>query len=224
MRLYADRRMSFPDPRHALSEGIVDVSDDVSVDRLLEAYSFGIFPWPTAGYPTLWFCPPERGVLDFDRAHVSRSLRKTMARTELTVTFDRAFAAVIDACAAIPRAGESGTWITPRLRDAYLAFHRAGYAHSVEVWRGDDLVGGLYGVYVAGNFSGESMFHRVTDASKIALVSLIEFLSSRGLKWMDVQMVTPLLERFGAHYVTREAYLARLDVSRAAARGIDFGG
>ena len=158
MKLFAERRRTFPDPRQALAEGIVDVSDELGVERLLEAYSFGIFPWPSEGYPTLWFCPEERGILEFENFHVSRSLRKTLARGEFTFSFDRAFERVIRACAASPRGDQPGTWITDRMIEAYIDFHRAGYAHSVEVWRGGDLVGGVYGVYVAGNFSGESMF------------------------------------------------------------------
>ena len=126
-----------------MDEGIVDLSDDVRVERLLEAYSFGIFPWPHDDLPTLWFCPEERGVIDFAEFHVAKSLAKFMRANPFTVTFNRAFDAVIEACAKVPRPGQHGTWITPRLLKAYKDFHRAGYAHSIEVWSGEELVGGL---------------------------------------------------------------------------------
>lgn len=223
MKLFTERLSTFPDPRRAGEQGIVDVSDDLSVARLLEAYSFGIFPWPSEGYPTLWFCPPERGVLDFDRLHVPRSLAKRMARAGWTYGFDQDFAAVIDACTAAPRPGQDGTWITPRLRRAYLDFHRAGYAHSVEVRDASgSLVGGLYGTYVAGVFGGESMFYREPDASKAAVVTLIEFLRGRGLTWMDVQMVTPVLQTLGGRLIDRAEYLERLRAARARATAIHF--
>src|ERR1700722_3277617 len=152
MKLFQPVRKTFPDPRQTLDEGIVDLSDDLRVERLLEAYSFGIFPWPHADLPTLWYCPEERGVLDFAEFHVPRSLQKILHKSAFTYTFDRAFDTVIEICAKVPRPTQVGTWITPRLLRAYKEFHRAGYAHSLEVWENGDLVGGLYGVYVAGVF------------------------------------------------------------------------
>jgi leucyl/phenylalanyl-tRNA--protein transferase len=222
VKLYATQRKFFPDPRHALEEGIVEVSDDVRVERLFEAYSFGIFPWPQPNLPVLWFCPDPRGVLDFAQFHVPRSLHKAIVKSPLHCTFNRCFDLVVAACARVPRPGQEGTWISDRLCQAYGAFHRAGYAHSLEVWNGDDLVGGLYGVYVAGVFCGESMFYTQPNASKIAVVRLVECLRANGLQWMDIQMVTPVLEQMGGSYISREDYLSRLELAKARARALDF--
>ncbi|MGZ3722845.1 MAG: leucyl/phenylalanyl-tRNA--protein transferase [Bdellovibrionales bacterium] len=222
MKLYTQHLRSFPDPRHALDEGIVDLSDDVRVERLLEAYSFGIFPWPHDDLPTLWFCPEERGVIDFKDFHVPKSLTKFMAKKPFEVTFNRAFDGVIEACARVPRPLQKGTWITPRLLKAYKDFHRAGYAHSVEVWSSGELVGGLYGVYVAGVFCGESMFFLKPNASKVALVTLVEFLKAHGLMWMDIQMVTPAMQAFGGKYISRGDFLQRVEYSKPGAQAIQF--
>ncbi len=205
-----------------MDEGIVDMSDDLRVERLLEAYSFGIFPWPHQELPTLWFCPSERGVLDFAHFHVARSLRKTLLQQPFTFTFNRAFDQVLEACVRAHRSGQPGTWITERLARAYKGFHRAGYAHSLEVWQGEALVGGLYGVYVAGVFSGESMFYLVPNASKAAVVHLVGFLKAQGLRWMDIQMVTPVLQQFGGSYVTRDAYLQRVELAKLNAKPLKF--
>lgn len=221
-KLFAKKRLTFPDPQQALDDGIVDLSDDLRVERLLEAYSFGIFPWPHEDLPTLWFSPDKRGVLDFKDFHVPRSLQRTLARDKFKFTFDRAFDAVIEACSSQSRPGQSGTWITPRLLRAYRDFHRAGYAHSLEVWEEGVLVGGLYGVYVGGVFGGESMFHLRPDASKAAVVKLVEFLRGKGLLWMDIQMVTPVLEHFGGHYIARAKFLERLELSKQVAKPIEF--
>ena len=222
MKLFSSRRLFFPDPRDALNEGIVKVSDDLRVERLLEAYSFGIFPWPAVDLPTLWFSPEKRGVLDFSDFHVPRSLQKFVAKTSFRCTFNQDFDGVIAACAALPRPDQSGTWINDRLLRAYREFHRAGYAHSLEVWDVDQLVGGLYGVYVGGIFSGESMFYLRPNASKLALIHLIEYLSREGLLWMDIQMVTPALEQFGGKYISREAFLERLELSKVTAKALPF--
>jgi leucyl/phenylalanyl-tRNA--protein transferase len=222
LKLFAEKRVSFPDPNDSLEEGIVDLSDDLRVERLLEAYSFGIFPWPHEELPTLWFSPPERGILLFDEFHVPRSLRKLVASTSWTWTLNRDFPRVIAACAAAKRRGQAGTWITERLLAAYIEFHRAGYAHSLEVWDRDELIGGLYGVYVGGLFCGESMFHYQSNASKFALLKMVEFLRARGLQWMDTQMVTPALESFGGQYISRRIFLKRLEAAKLVARPIDF--
>ena len=222
MKLFAPNRRTFPDPSQTLDEGIVDLSDDLRVERLLEAYSFGIFPWPHADLPTLWYCPAERGVLDFNRFHVPKSLQKFLLKTEFDFTFDRAFDTVIDICAKIPRPTQDGTWITPRLLRAYKEFHRAGYAHSLEVWEAGALVGGLYGVYVGGLFCGESMFYAKPNASKAALVRLVTYLRDEGLLWMDIQMVTPLMEQFGGKYLTRADFLRRLELNKQTAKALSF--
>lgn len=222
VKLFAKTRRSFPNPHLTFDEGIVDLSDDLRVERLLEAYSFGIFPWPHQDLPTIWFCPGQRGVLDFKDFHVPRSLQKILSKNLFSFSFNRCFDFVMEACAKVPRPGQQGTWITDKLSKAYRAFHRAGYAHSLEVWQGEELVGGLYGVYVAGVFSGESMFYVRPNASKVAIVKLVEFLKSEGLQWMDIQMVTPVLEQFGGKYLTKEQYLERVELSKLVAKPIDF--
>lgn len=159
-----------------------------------------------------WFCPPQRGILEFSEVHIPRSLLAFRRKSPYRFTTDQAFEAVIDECAAAYRPGQGGTWITPEMRDAYVNFHRAGFAHSIEAWEPHSgrLVGGLYGVFVDGVFAGESMFHREPNASKLALLFLIERLQSAGNDWMDIQMLTPHMERLGAKTVSRDDFLSRL--------------
>lgn len=205
----------FLPPRRAGDSQIVGVGGVLTTDTLLSAYQQGIFPWPMTGQPLLWFCPPERAVLDFHRLRVPERLARLRRRTPLTVTIDRDFAAVITACRASPRPGQDGTWITPAMVRAYVEFHRAGHAHSIEVWdESGDLVGGLYGVAVGGVFSGESMFHRVPNASKLALLFLIDHLAARGALWIDIQQLTPHMEALGAHEIPRDEFLDRLDAAQ----------
>ena len=194
------------------------MGDELNFETLLEAYSFGIFPWPHPELPCLWFCPDQRGVIDFEELHISRSLQKFMRKTNFKVTFNQVFSDVMVECADVPRAGQSGTWITPAILKAYEEFHRRGYAHSVECWSGDKLVGGLYGVYVAGVFSGESMFFKESNASKFCLLKLIERLKENGLTWMDIQMVTPVTESLGGKYITKKQYLLRVEQSKLKAK------
>ncbi len=206
----------FPDPEtHADEQGIVAVGGSLSIERLTSAYRRGIFPWPVEGYPMLWFSPDPRAILEFDRLHLGRSLRKSMKRSEFTVTVDEAFKQVIIACGRVPRPGQDGTWITPELLRAYVKWHEAGAAHSIEVWERGMLVGGLYGVEVDGAFSGESMFHARPDASKFALLYLVQWLQSRGLEWMDIQMLTPHMEALGARAIPRSAFLKKLTQTHA---------
>jgi len=221
-KLFEPVRRRFPDPRRALPDGLVCFSDELSVDILLEAYSYGIFPWPHEESPILWFSPDPRGVLEFEDFHISKSLKKFMKRCNWWVSFDQCFDEVIESCAKIKRKGEDGTWITPHMLQNYKAFHRAGYAHSVEVWDGQKLVGGMYGVYVAGVFSGESMFFVESNASKVAFVNLVEFLKSKGLNWMDTQMVTDNIASFGGKYVGRSTFFKNLENSKASAVEIVF--
>lgn len=202
--------ISFPDPRDSTPEGIVAVGGEPRADYLAAAYRRGIFPWPVKGYPLLWFSPPERGVLEFDRLHVPRSLARERRRTTLRFTIDEAFERVIRACAHVKRAHESGTWITPALIRGYTEFHRRGHAHSVEAWEGAELVGGVYGVDAGGAFAGESMFHLRPNASKLALLHLIEHLQARGLGWLDTQVLTPHIESLGGRLIRREEFLAKL--------------
>ncbi len=208
--------VAFPNPRHFPGiDGIVYVGGNLAVPTLLQAYSTGIFPWPVEGYPLLWHCPDARGILEFKDLHIPKSLARARRNLEHTVTFNTSFAKVIEACAKQKRAGQDGTWILPNFLPAYEKFHKAGYAHSIEIWNTKgELIGGLYGVYINGVFSGESMFHSEANASKIALISLIEKLEEKGLQWMDIQMVTPLLEHLGGRYVSRIDFLDRLEAEK----------
>ena len=205
----------FPDPRHANQHGIVAVGGDLHPDSLRLAYRQGIFPWPTEGLPLLWFSPPERGILEFQDLHIPRSLARRRRRTTFRTTIDQAFVEVIRGCAQVPRPGQDGTWITAQIIDAYTRLHELGLSHSVEVWDDGRLVGGVYGVDVDGAFAAESMFHRETGASMLALWHLIERLATWGLDWLDVQLVTPHLARFGAKAIPRDDFLEKLARTRA---------
>ena len=208
----------FPDPREATGDGIVAVGGRPEPALLEEAYARGIFPWPVDGYPLLWFSPPERGVLIFEELHVPRSLARERRRTPLTFTIDQAFERVIRACASVERAHERGTWITPWMVRGYCEFHRRGRAHSVEAWEGGELVGGVYGVDAGGAFAGESMFRLRPNASKLALLFLVDHLRARGLDWLDIQVMTPHMEALGARALPREEFLSLL--ARTRGRGL----
>jgi len=209
---------NFPDPREATPDGIVAVGGRPEPELLAEAYARGIFPWPVEGYPLLWFSPAERGVLFFEELHVPRSLARERRRTRLTFTVDRAFERVIRACAEVSRAHEKGTWITRDMIRGYCESHRLGRAHSVEAWEEGELVGGVYGVDAGGAFAGESMFRLRPNASKLALLHLIDHLRARGLDWLDVQVLTPHVEALGARLIPREEFLELL--ARTRARGL----
>ncbi len=202
--------LRFPDPRESTPEGIVALGGDLEPESLLLAYRSGLFPWPIDGLPLAWFCPPERAILEFGQIHIPRSLKKAIRTTLFRLTLNRAFQQVILACADAPRPGQEGTWITPEMLRAYSRFHELGYAHSVEVWQDQTLMGGIYGVLVNGVFSAESMFHRAPNASKIALLHLVKFLQAQGLTWMDIQVMTPHMEKLGAKVISRDDFLARL--------------
>jgi leucyl/phenylalanyl-tRNA--protein transferase len=206
--------IQFPDPRTASPEGIVAIGGDLHPESILAAYRQGIFPWPVEKLPLLWFSPPERGVLDLAELHVPRSLGRAQRRAPFRFTIDRAFSAVIAACAKSPRPGQHGTWITPAVVTAYSRLHGLGIAHSVEAWCGDRLVGGIYGVDIDGAFAAESMFYVESNASKLAFLHLVEHLAAVGLDWIDIQTLTPHMERLGAKAVGREAFLARLQQTR----------
>lgn len=201
-------------------DDIVAVGGDLEPATLLRAYRHGIFPWPVEGLPLLWFCPGERAILEFAHLHLGRSLARARRRSPLRFTVDAAFSAVIRGCAETPRPRQDGTWITAEMLAAYTRLHRLGIAHSVEAWRDEALVGGVYGLAVDGAFVAESMFHREANASKLVLLHLVGHLSARGLDWMDVQVMTPHLERLGARPVPRETFLDRLAHTRA--RGLDL--
>lgn len=201
----------FPDPELANPQGLLGVGGDLRPERLLLAYEMGIFPWFSKGDPILWWSPDPRFVLHTSALRIGRSLRKRLAKNPYRVTMDMAFRQVVDACARAPRRGQDATWITDEMIEAYAALHRQGLAHSVEAWQGDVLVGGLYGVFARGVFSGESMFAIQPDASKIAFVHLVRELSSRGIDVVDCQMRTEHLARFGAVSMPRRVFLAHLE-------------
>lgn len=205
-----DRRLIFPPPGHAEPDGLLAVGGDLSVSRLLLAYRSGIFPWPVEGLPLVWFSPDPRGVLLLKRLHVPRRLERTVRGGRYKVTYDRDFRAVIDACAKGPNRRGGGTWITPEVARAYTAMHRAGHAHSVEVWNDDVLAGGLYGVAVGRVFFGESMVSMQRDASKVALVTLCRDLREAGFGFLDCQFLTEHLEQFGAEEIPRSRFLTLL--------------
>jgi len=203
-----DSRLTFPDPRHANADGLVAVGGDLSIARLLLAYRSGIFPWTVD--PISWWSPNPRGIFELATFHVPRRFAQIIRQQPYVVTRDRAFREVMQGCATpTPRRGT--TWISPQFIRAYTALHQAGHAHSVECWQNDTLVGGIYGVSVGGLFAGESMFHRADNASKIALVHLIEHLRERGFVLFDIQMVTPATEALGAIKIPRPAYLRLLE-------------
>ncbi len=205
-------RMPFPDPAGADAQGLVAMGGDLSVERLLAAYRSGIFPWTVN--PATWWSPDPRGIFELDHFHVSRSLARALRRGPFAVTRDRAFAAVMQNCAA-PGPKRQGAWITPEFIAAYARLHELGHAHSVECWRGDELVGGIYGVASGGLFAGESMFHRATNASKVALFYLVQHLRAHGFQLFDIQMVTAATRPLGAIEISRPEYLRRLAAARA---------
>jgi len=208
---WLERDDPFPPVEAALDDprGLLCAGADLSVGRLLDAYRRGIFPWYSGGEPILWWSPDPRMVLYCDELKVSRSLAKNMRNRGFDVRFDSAFSRVIKACAE-PRKGERGTWIGKDMQSAYLALHRAGHAHSVETWQDGKLVGGLYGVAIGRAFFGESMFSRATDASKVALVALVDALRARGCPMIDCQQRTALLASLGAREIPRGEFLQRV--------------
>jgi leucyl/phenylalanyl-tRNA--protein transferase len=205
--------LEFPDPRLALPSGVLAVGGDFSPERLLVGYQRGIFPWPMPGASLLWFSPDPRFVLDPRRAHVGRSLKKTMRSGAFEVRADTAFDEVLRGCAKTRRPGQRGTWLVEPLVRGLRGLHERGYAHSIEAFSEGELVGGLYGVSLGGAFFGESMFARVPDASKVAFATLLAQLVSWGFDFVDCQVHTEHLERFGAVDVPREAFLEALAAS-----------
>jgi leucyl/phenylalanyl-tRNA---protein transferase len=201
----------FPDARAGDEDGLVAIGADLAPSTLVHAYRHGTFPWPHGKRDLPWFSPDPRGVLPLDDISMSKTLRQTLRRSGWTATVDTAFADVVDACST--RVGE-GTWITPKMRAAYIELHQLGWTHSIEIWDEDRLVGGCYGVLVGAMFIGESMFHRVTDASKVALVELGWRLREGGAGLIDVQLVTDHLASMGARPIPRPLYLEILNELR----------
>lgn len=207
----------FPDPRYSPGD-VVAMGEDLRVATLREAYRRGIFPWPHARMPLPWFSPRRRAVIFFDELHVGRTLRKAQKRAPFTFTIDRAFPRVIRACAASERPDQDGTWIAPRIIAAFTRFHEAGDVHSIEAWNGETLAGGLYGVDAGGVFTGESMFYDEPDASKLALLFLIDHLRARGATFLDCQVMTPHMKALGAREIPRARFLDLLAEAQASGR------
>ena len=205
-------KSAFPDIREALTEpnGLLAIGGDLSVERLLAAYRHGIFPWYSHGQPILWWSPNPRAVLQLSALKVSRSLRKSLKRADYQVRFDTAFDEVVRNCAK-PRKDGLGTWITDEMRNAYLRLHKLGYAHSIEVWHDDQLIGGVYGVSLGQIFFGESMFSRRTDASKIAFVYLVRQLMKWEFALIDCQVYSTHLGTLGAEQIPRERFVEHLN-------------
>ncbi len=203
-------QLAFPSPDEAEASGLLAIGGDLAPERLLLAYSLGIFPWPLVEQPLLWFSPDPRMVLRPTELRISHSLRKTLRQQRYEVRLDSAFSDVLRRCAEVPRRGEMGTWITPALAQAYGRLHELGFAHSAEAWRDGGLVGGLYGVSLGGVFFGESMFADQPDASKVAFVTLMQTLEAWQFDLVDCQVHTEHLARFGATEWTRARFLATL--------------
>ncbi|NLV24885.1 MAG: leucyl/phenylalanyl-tRNA--protein transferase [Deltaproteobacteria bacterium] len=210
-----DKRLLFPPPDMAEADGLLAVGGDLSPQRLLLAYSMGIFPWFDEP-PILWWSPDPRVIIEPHKLKISRRLARTLRSGRFTVTIDRAFAEVIRLCAGVPRAGQSGTWITPAMEDAYVRLFQRGFAHSVECWRGTKLAGGIYGVSLGRCFFGESMFHRETDASKVALAGLMDHLRRRGFAFLDCQLPSSHLASLGAIEISRRDFLLRMKKGEVA--------
>lgn len=201
----------FPDPQRYDADGLVAIGGDLRIERLLAAYRAGIFPWYAEGYVPMWWSPDPRALFTPDRLHVSRSLRRTIRRRRFELTWNRCFSRVMSECG---RQRSEGTWVIPEMVAAYTRLHDRALAHSLEVWSDGELIGGTYGVQVGALFAAESMFHRCTDMSKVALVALVRSLFAAGIEVLDVQFLTPHLASMGAFEVPRSEYLARLRGAR----------
>ncbi|HEX5538266.1 MAG TPA: leucyl/phenylalanyl-tRNA--protein transferase [Methylophilaceae bacterium] len=209
---WLSKDQAFPPLQCAWQEpnGLLAAGGDLSTQRLLQAYRLGIFPWYSPGQPILWWSPDPRMVLFPQELHISRSLHKRLKKQDYEIRYDTAFRQVLQACAETPRPGQQGTWITHEMIAAYCELHAQGYAHSLEVWMHGQLAGGIYGVAIGKMFYAESMFHRVTDASKIALVHLVWKLRDAGFGLIDCQMKTSHLSSLGAREISREAFIAHI--------------
>ncbi|MFO7982015.1 MAG: leucyl/phenylalanyl-tRNA--protein transferase [Desulfuromonadales bacterium] len=200
----------FPPPEEAEPSGLLAIGGDLSVERLLLAYSMGIFPWFNEGEPILWWSPDPRFIIEPEELHISRSLNKVLRRGHFEVTFDLAFDDVIRTCSELRKARGEGTWLGDGMIAAYRQLHRMGFAHSTECWSEGELVGGVYGVCLGRCFFGESMFHRVRDASKVALVGLVDRLNELQFELLDCQMPTAHLASMGARGIPRSEFQRRL--------------
>lgn len=208
---FLSRELYFPSVDKASPEGIVAIGGDLSPERLILAYKSGIFPWFEDDEPILWWSPPERMVLFFEDLKISKSMRNILNRNTFRITFNTAFREVITNCRTIKRDGQPGTWITHDMIEAYCRLNELGYAKSVEVWQGEELVGGLYGIDLGHIFCGESMFSKVSNASKVAFIALAQYLEKENYKLLDCQVHNDHLESLGATEILREDFLRVLN-------------
>jgi len=208
----------FPDPRWAIEEGLLAVGGDLSPERLILAYQLGIFPWYGEGEPIMWWSPDPRCVLFPQNVYISKRLDRIIRQGHFHLTCNRAFSRVVESCADVRVLNGEETWLIEEMKVAYRQLHELGYAHSVEAWMGDQLVGGLYGVALGKFFFGESMFHRESNASKVVLARLCRYLEKEGFVLLDCQVPNPHLNSMGASLISREEFLARL-----AAGGLSSG-
>lgn len=206
--------VAFPPVEEADEHGLLALGGDLELESLLLAYTQGIFPWPISDeYPLAWFSPDPRGILAFDKLHLSKSFRKFLKKNPYEIRFNTNFEAVIMNCARVKRSDQSSTWITQDIINAYIEMFKHGFAYSCETYLDNKLVGGVYGVCINRFYSGESMFHLEDNASKVALVSLMYMLQQRDIKWLDTQMVTPVVQSLGGVEIPRETYIKMLKVS-----------
>lgn len=210
LSLYSYR---FPDPGYASDEGLLAYGGDLSPNRVLTAYRKGIFPWYSQDDPILWWSPDPRLLLYPNTFKTSKSFARVLRGGKFSVTFDKNFSDTIHQCAIVPREGQDGTWLNPDMQEAYELLHEQGFAHSVEVWQEDKLVGGLYGIAMGKAFFGESMFSLVSNASKVAFRALSYVLGVRSYDFIDCQMKTEHLMRLGAVEVSRDVYLEELETA-----------
>ncbi len=209
------KNLLFPDVELAEPDGLIAIGGDLRAERLLLAYTTGIFPWYNEGEPILWWSPNPRMVLYPAELKVSNSMKQVLRSGRYRVTFDTDFAQVINNCAQMVRDGQPGTWIVPDMIKAYTRLHELGFAHSVEVWEGDQMVGGLYGLGLGKVFCGESMFSKVSNASKVGFITLVQWLEKQGFHFIDCQTHTPHLESLGGKLIPRQAFLAALQAAQA---------
>lgn len=211
--LILGKETPFPPLHQALTEpnGLIAIGGDLQAERLLAAYKQGIFPWFSPEEPILWWSPDPRMVLFPESIKINRSLRKVIQQRPFDIRFNTHFKQVMQACAQTPRPGQPGTWISDEMIEAYYQLHLMGYAHSMEAWQQDQLVGGCYGVKIGRMFYGESMFHHVSNASKVAFAHLVQWLNTQQVGMIDCQMHTPLLASFGAYEIPRDQFIAQLN-------------
>lgn len=204
----------FPHPSLADKSGILGIGGDLSLERILLAYQFGIFPWFNDDEPIVWWCPDPRFIIYPEKVHISKSMRPYLNGNKFSISYDRCFTKVISHCRKIKRAYQDGTWINNEMEEAYINMHKLGYAHSVEVWNEDRLVGGLYGIHLGKCFFGESMFSLESNASKFGFIKLCQALEEKNFTLIDCQQATPHLRKLGGQFIPRKKFLGYLEINR----------